>query len=470
MRLLLSIFAFFALLPPGILLAASATADTPPAYRYLILIDTSFSMARTKEATARTVRELIVTGVQGRMQRGDTVGIWTFNEEVETRRFPIYQWAPEQSESLADRAVYLLRKEKFEKQTRIDKALAEMFKAVQSTESLTVFIISDGDEPIVGTPFDRSINAIYRQYARSLRREKKPFVTMFVAQDGALNSWSVHTGGSVIVLPDLPPPRRTVQEALAPTIVTNVAPLPAPSTVAATPPTAPPIEPAKKEPVPDSAKEMPPTQTPVALPPTARQVEAVAATPLPPGAAGPDIGKPIPQPEPLAPPPAPSPNILKPATATQTAAPLPSTAPIEGSPPTKRPVAKEPTEPAKPTVAEIVIRKATESPPARTTTAQPTVSVTPLSATRAASEPASGQARERSPAQSAPSTALASKAASTPPPAGVIVPPDQNVTSWRFLALGSLLVLITGLLLLYRNSRAPRQPSFISRSMNSEGK
>ena len=42
MRLLLSIFAFFALLPPGILLAASATADTPPAYRYLILIDTSF--------------------------------------------------------------------------------------------------------------------------------------------------------------------------------------------------------------------------------------------------------------------------------------------------------------------------------------------------------------------------------------------------------------------------------------------
>ncbi len=406
MKLILSILVFFAWLPSGVLRAASAASDAPPTYRYLILIDTSFSMARTKEATARTVRELIISGVQGRMQRGDTLGLWIFNEEVETRRFPTFLWAPEQSESLAERAVYLFKKEKFEKQTRMDKALAEMFKAVQSTELLTVFIISDGDEPIVGTPFDRSINAIYRQYARSLRREKKPFVTMFVAQDGELNSWSVHTGGSIIVLPDLPQPRRAVQEALPPTIVTNVAPLPAPSAVAAAPPTAPPIETAKKEPIPDSAKERPPTQTPVALPPAAKQVESVASTAPLPGAASP----------------------------------------------------------------EIVIRQATEPPVPKTTTAQTTVSVTPLPATQTAAERASDLAPERSPAQTPPSTAVATQTAPTPPPAGMIVPPDQNVTFWRFLALGSLLVLITGLLLLYRNYRAPRQPSFISRSMNSEGK
>ncbi|MBI4327515.1 MAG: VWA domain-containing protein [Chloroflexi bacterium] len=470
MKLILSMLGLLALLPSGILLAATASSDVPPAYRYLILIDTSFSMARTREATARTVRELIVTGVQGRMNRGDTLGIWTFNEEVETRRFPICLWAPEQKESLAERAVYSLRKERFEKQTRMDKALAEMFKAVQSSESLTIFIISDGDEPIVGTPFDRSINAIFRQYARSLRREKKPFVTMFVAQDGALNSWSAHTGGSVIVLPDLPPPRRAVQEAVASTIVTNVAPLPTAEAVAVTPPTAPPIEAAKKEPVPDSAKAMPPTQAPVSLPPAVKQVEAVAARPLPPGATGPDVAKPIPQSEPLAPPTALTPDILKPSTTLQTAAPVPSTVPSESSPPAKAPAAKEPTESAKPIVAEIVIRKATETPAARTTTAQPTASVTPPSATPPASERASGQASKRSPKPSAPSSAVASKAASTPPPAGVIVPPDENITSWRFLALGSLLVLISGLFLLYRNYRAPRQPSFISRSMNSEEK
>src|SRR3954454_9621630 len=63
-----------------------------PSNRYLLVVDTSHSMGRRSEATLRTVYSLFQYGMRGQIHSGDSVGLWTYNEEVYTGRFPLQTW------------------------------------------------------------------------------------------------------------------------------------------------------------------------------------------------------------------------------------------------------------------------------------------------------------------------------------------------------------------------------------------
>ena len=208
----------------GVQTASSKSART---YDYLFVVDTSFSMLREKEGLADTVFNLIRTGIADKVRPGDQLGVWTFNERVYSSRFLPENWTPERGEIIADRVARYLRSQRFEGQTRLDKAMAEILKAVKASKSLTVFLLSDGDTPVAGTPFDRSLNLLYRDNYGELQRARKPFITRLVASDGLFVSWAVSADVGAMKVPEAPPSVQTTS-----VVATNPPPLINPPPVA----------------------------------------------------------------------------------------------------------------------------------------------------------------------------------------------------------------------------------------------
>src|SRR5687767_6749972 len=72
--------------------APPKSAPPPPGNRYLFVVETSAPMTRFEHAGRQAVFDLIFSGADGRMRRGDTYGVWTFNEEVFAGQFPMQIW------------------------------------------------------------------------------------------------------------------------------------------------------------------------------------------------------------------------------------------------------------------------------------------------------------------------------------------------------------------------------------------
>jgi hypothetical protein len=102
--------------------------------------------------------------------------------------------------------------------------------------ALTVFLISSGSDPVIGTPFDLSINPLFQVHGKKMRKAGRPFVTVFVFDQGRWFAHAVNPGGQAVYIPPSPPkPPPPVEPApepapryRAPIIHTNEPPKPAP--------------------------------------------------------------------------------------------------------------------------------------------------------------------------------------------------------------------------------------------------
>ncbi|MBI4660947.1 MAG: hypothetical protein HY735_19100 [Verrucomicrobia bacterium] len=178
-------------------------SNSTPACQYLFVIDTSFSMARKKQALADTVSELVRTGANGQMRAGETLGFWTFNEQVYENRFQPTIWSPDTTHVLAGQIARFVKAQRFEKQTRLEAAMSGILNAAKTSRALAVFLLGDGDSAITGTPFDRSINLLYKERYRDSQRARKPFVTTLVAIEGRFVAWSVALGSTGVRVPEV---------------------------------------------------------------------------------------------------------------------------------------------------------------------------------------------------------------------------------------------------------------------------
>src|SRR5437667_6721705 len=62
--------------------AAEAPRTNASAGRYLFIVDTSFSMHRRAANTRKVAGDLLLSGLNGQLRPGDTIGVWTFNEKL----------------------------------------------------------------------------------------------------------------------------------------------------------------------------------------------------------------------------------------------------------------------------------------------------------------------------------------------------------------------------------------------------
>ncbi|HIL72048.1 MAG TPA: hypothetical protein EYG38_19615 [Verrucomicrobia bacterium] len=83
--------------------------------------------------------------------------------------------------------------------------LETLFKVIERSGSITVYLISDGEEEISGTDFDTFINLRYsKSEVRRLRKQKVPFITVLKATEGRIRGWSVQSSPEPIVIPQVP--------------------------------------------------------------------------------------------------------------------------------------------------------------------------------------------------------------------------------------------------------------------------
>ncbi len=185
--------------------STNAAALPRPVYRFLFLIDTSSAMSRQKTVTLDTVSRLILSGIGGRIQTGDAWNLWMIDDQLHTNAIPAQRWDPEQRAELANRIFRFLRAQRFnKKKAPLEKSLAAVAEEAKLSGALTVFLFTDGSAPVKGTPFDEPINEIFAKHAAGMRKAKKPFVTVFVTQDGRFAAHAVSPGGERIYIPRLP--------------------------------------------------------------------------------------------------------------------------------------------------------------------------------------------------------------------------------------------------------------------------
>ena len=212
-------------------LAGALFSSLPPAHaapsgnRYLLIVETAKPMKRELPAVQQCVRDLLASGMSGQLQPGDTLGLWTYNDELHAGDFPMQVWAPAAAAPMAKQLDDFLARQRCRGEARISWALAAMFQVVADSDQINVLIFSDGFEPMQGTPFDAVINQVFAQHREELRNVRIPFVTVLQARGGKIIHCTINSASGPINIPALPKPAPVVA---APK---PVAPAPAPAPV-----------------------------------------------------------------------------------------------------------------------------------------------------------------------------------------------------------------------------------------------
>jgi hypothetical protein len=182
----------------------NAAKPSGPSNRYLLVVETSRAMQRRSDGMMKTVQSLLATGMGGQVHKGDTIGLWTFNEELHVGIFPLQQWSPGAHRGIMGKMLNFLSEQKFEKQTSFDKVMTGLSRVINESEFITVILVSDGSEKLQGTPFDDAINEAYKSWRSEQQRARMPFITVLRGKRGKLTDYTVNPAQWPLDMPPLP--------------------------------------------------------------------------------------------------------------------------------------------------------------------------------------------------------------------------------------------------------------------------
>ncbi len=214
---------------------ASGAPVTPSSNRFLFIVDTSAGMKALETPVREALFDLVYSGARGRMTNNDTFGIWMVNDKNDTS-FPMEVWRLKNNVELAANVVTALKKQGSKGKARLDLAMSDLGNVIKNVDYLTVVLVSNGETPISGTPFDSEINARFRELAPGMKRAKATLNLALVAQDGQYVAWAVNSPEFLIEIPfvahkPLPAPVETFEKAVTPPASNTIhaAALPVPS-------------------------------------------------------------------------------------------------------------------------------------------------------------------------------------------------------------------------------------------------
>ncbi|MBI3852207.1 MAG: VWA domain-containing protein [Verrucomicrobia bacterium] len=412
----------------GVFLKAHAAPQPAPlalsSNRFLFVVETSAAMQSRAPGVLQMVVKLLASDLNGNLRRGDTLGVWTFNEELYAGRFPLQVWSADRRQIIAQRVTEFLRKQPLERKTNLGATLTQIFQVIKNSDNITVILFTDGAEKIQGTPFDDEINAVYKEQQRNMQKAAMPFVTVLRAQGGQIVTRSVNFAPWPVDIPIVPTPYEAAQIAAAQTPPTN----PPPAASTATNAIALAVTEKKRAFAAESKDEKPSASAPVA-PAKANEPTLVKTE------------------QPVEPPPPVKPDVLPTA-----AVPKPvATPPIET--PKKESAEPQPSpKPAAPDAAPTVAKSETPVSP------NPQPEIKPVPAPTASSTVEATETQ---------STNLS--ASSSPPVQTAVAVPPQSFFSGKKLLFAAIALLVAAVflvILLVRRARPQEKISLITRSMD----
>jgi len=197
LALVLAIFA------PG---RGAAAAETPPAKRWLLVLETSSTMQRRKEGTLQAIDSLLASKMDGQLRPGDTIGVWTFNSQLFAGQFPLKRWSAESAGSIRSEILEFAGGQPFARQPDIAQVLSALSKVVSNSPVITVLIFGSGEGTVAGTPFDNAINETWATWKAPQQKARMPILTILRGVDGRVSSHIVSPAQYSVELPPLPEP------------------------------------------------------------------------------------------------------------------------------------------------------------------------------------------------------------------------------------------------------------------------
>jgi hypothetical protein len=204
--------------------------------RFLLVFETSSDMKKRAPSVEKALDQILALGMGGELSRGDTIGVWTFNEVAHAGEFPLQNWDAEDAANIAGNIAAFVKRQRYAKEGRFDVVLPLLNRIAKNSERLTVLIFCDGEDEIHGTPFDVGINQVFKQRQRERQKSKQPLVITLCSQLGSFVGCTVSFPPAQVNLPEFPPwPEPTNTPPPVTNAIANV-PLPKPE-----PPQAPPL-------------------------------------------------------------------------------------------------------------------------------------------------------------------------------------------------------------------------------------
>ena len=69
----------------------------PVTERFLLIVDTSAAMKKRAANVEQVVGNLFAGGLGAQLHRGDTIGVWTYTDDLQAGQFPLQRWTPQTS-------------------------------------------------------------------------------------------------------------------------------------------------------------------------------------------------------------------------------------------------------------------------------------------------------------------------------------------------------------------------------------
>jgi hypothetical protein len=193
--------------------------------RFLLVFDTSSDMKRRLPAVQKALTSILAASTNGQLHPGDSIGVWTFDQDLHAGQFPLQHWEPDTGAGIALDINAFVGKQRYTKTTRFDALLPLLNRVVQGSERLTVLIFCDGNGEIHGTPYDAGINQIFQQRQSERQEARLPIVIGLRSQRGQYTGCMVSFPPQLVSLPAFPPLPEAVP---APPKVTNAPAPPSP--------------------------------------------------------------------------------------------------------------------------------------------------------------------------------------------------------------------------------------------------
>src|SRR5450432_2537696 len=118
---------------PG--LRAQPTEQTVQS-RFLFIFDTSKDMKSCGEAVQKTLNTLLATSLGGNLHAGDSIGVWTFGQSLQTKGYPLQSWNPDGAVSIASNLVRFVDAQHYAKSTHFEVLQPALNRVVQDSERL----------------------------------------------------------------------------------------------------------------------------------------------------------------------------------------------------------------------------------------------------------------------------------------------------------------------------------------------
>ena len=188
-----------------LVLFSRAPASAAQAERWLIIFNTSSAMKSRLPAVETEIKSLFATSFSQNLRAGDSVGVWTFDQQLRTGQFPLTTWAPENTVQTTSSLIAFLRKQRFSGNTSFAALQPLLGQLIADSERLTVVIICDGGDEIHWTPYDDGINETLNQTRGERKKSRQPYVLLIRTQLGKYISATVNFPPAPLNVPPFPP-------------------------------------------------------------------------------------------------------------------------------------------------------------------------------------------------------------------------------------------------------------------------